>query len=362
MGNQEDQSYQKRVLVAPLDWGLGHAARCIPIIRHLIQKNCTVTIAGEGLVHEMLKKEFPQASFIPLRGYRIRYPQKGNFFMPLMLVQVPRIMKAVLHEHAWLKKRAAAFDLIISDNRYGLYTKKSTSVLITHQVHIRSGWGTFPDWCLKKTIGLFIKKFDRCWIPDALNNGGIAGELSHPSTLPNNCRWIGPLSRMEDQPSAQTGKLVVMLSGPEPQRSVLEKKLITAIEDIQQEIVFVRGVDPSAAIPKAGNHIRFENHLGSAMLCNMIGEADLVICRSGYSSIMDLLKMRKKALLIPTPGQTEQMYLAERVDRLKWFAVEAQDSLDLGRGLKKAGQTILEDRPAFDFEGFRQALSDLGIQ
>lgn len=347
--------------MAPLDWGLGHATRCIPIIHHLLEKNCAVTIACDGHIREILALEFPGVPFSPLKGYGIRYPKKGLFFMPMMLLQVPRILAAIWTEQRWLQQKAHQFDLVISDNRYGLHTTKADAVLITHQLQVPTGWGKVPDRIIEKCINRLVSRFDAVWIPDEEHNGGIAGMLSHPAKLSRTAQFIGPLSRVHAEGSVRPGKILVMLSGPEPQRTVLEQKLIAELETSCREVVFVRGVHKKEEKPKTSGRIHFENHLDAQALSVMVAEAEIIVCRSGYSSIMDLLKMRKKALLIPTPGQTEQLYLARRSASLHWFAVELQENLNLERGLEKAMELNLSNRPVFNFDEYKHALSTYGI-
>ncbi len=284
-------------------------------------------------------------------------------FIPKILLQVPKIIRSISNEHQWLDHQLDTnkWDLIISDNRYGLYTTRTRTVFITHQLGIISGFGKLGDILLRTMLYRWINRFNTCWIPDAAGVVNIAGKLSHPFSMPNHYAFIGPLSRLDKKPPLTEGHLLVLLSGPEPQRTILENKLIDQLADIDKEVVFARGLPSSAPLIKNRGRIRFENHLDANALSEMLSTAKAVICRSGYSSVMDLLKLKKRALLIPTPGQTEQVYLAKHLGTLRWFVVQEQADLDLEKGIAAAlSQTI--EFPALDFEAFKKAFANLGIQ
>jgi len=342
---------------------LGHATRCIPLIRYLLELGWELSLAAEGNTATLLTREFPQLKVIPLKGYHISYPRKGIFFIPKIILQLPKIIRAINNEHQWLDHQLETnqWDLIISDNRYGLYTSKTRTVFITHQLGIISGFGKFGDLLLKKMLYRWINRFNICWIPDTAGDPNIAGKLSHPSSMPNHHAFIGPLSRLtEDKPMADE-HLLVLLSGPEPQRTILEKKLIDQLSNTNETVVFVRGLPSAAPMLNNIGSIRFENHLDATALSDQLSSAKAVICRSGYSSVMDLLKLKKRALLIPTPGQTEQVYLAKHLGALHWFVVQDQEHLDLEKGIAAVlNQDIAF--PALDFEAFKKAFADLGIQ
>ncbi len=352
------------MLVAPLDWGLGHATRCIPIIKALLDAGCTVTLAGEKETAELLKNEFPQLEILFLKGYRIRYPRKGLFFMPKMFLQLPKVLRAIKYEHAWLKVQQSVmqgkWDLVISDNRYGLHHPDLNTVIITHQLGIITGMGRYFDNLMIKYTHRWLNAFQQVWVPDFSGDNSLAGILSKPEVMPPSVRYIGPLSRLT--PVKQSPEhVLIMLSGPEPQRSLLERKLRIQASQLNLPVLFVRGLPRSRQQLKKEKNITFVNHLNATELSSAIAKAHFVICRSGYSSIMDLIRMGKKALLIPTPGQTEQLYLAEYLRNKGWFAVASQHKIDL----KLADQLISKANtplPVMEIDGFMKALNELGIQ
>lgn len=354
---------QYSVLISPLDWGLGHATRCIPLISYLLEKKCIVSVAGEGQHIELIKKEFPGLIFIPLHGYQIRYPKNGLFFIPKLIAQLPKILIAIIREHHWLKRKLKnhKWDLVISDNRYGLYSTEIKSIFITHQTNIITGLGKWMDASAASVLKNLIERFEQCWIPDDKGLNSISGKLSGGEYIPRNSRCIGPLSRLENNSQHPNDHILVLLSGPEPQRSILEEILIEQLKCSTEKILFIRGLPMAKSALESTNNVTFINHLDGHELSRVISVAKLVICRSGYSTIMDLLKLNKKALLIPTPGQTEQLYLAERMSKFGWFTTQQQEELNVNEGIINTYNVSLS-RPLFDFEGYKQAFNELGIQ
>lgn len=302
----------KKLLLAPLDWGLGHATRCVPIIRSLLENGCEVCLAGEGAQEKLLREEFPYLRFLPLKGYRIKYGKRN--FTGKLLMQLPSILKTIKEENNWLKAVVAqhGFEAVISDNRYGLYHEKIFSVFITHQLCIKSPFGKWSENFLQRWNYKFINRFSECWIPDEEGENNLAGELSHPAKLPLvPVKYIGTLSRFQKKNVAEIkNHLLVILSGPEPQRTIFENKIVDEIAHYPATAVVVRGLPGDKNIIPSTNSIRFFNHLSAAELNEEALKAEFIISRSGYSTLMDIAALQKKSILIPTPGQTEQQYLA----------------------------------------------------
>ena len=308
------QGRKPRILVAPLDWGLGHATRCIPIIRELLQQGAEVSMAGEGAQEQLLRAEFPDVPFLPLQGYRVKYASTRSGVIRKIIAQSPKFLKAIGKEHEWLKKiiKENKIDTVISDNRYGLYNAEIPCVLITHQLAIKSPFGRWSEWLLQKRNYKYINRFTECWIPDLQGSDNLAGDLSHPVTMPKaNVRYIGWLSRFKKNLlQEKTGHLLIILSGPEPQRSLFENIIIRDIAHYEGSATIVRGLPGTNALLPSTNSIRIYNHLPAKQLNEEMEVAEFVISRSGYSTVMDIAALQKKSILVPTPGQTEQEYLA----------------------------------------------------
>lgn len=332
-----------KILIAPLDWGLGHATRCIPVIRYLQQEGHHIFIAAEGAAAQLLAENFPALPRLPLEGYRIRYSKNKHAFTAKIISQVPRILKAIRKEHQWLMQQQAQhrFDLIISDNRYGLYHPEVSCVILTHQLQIRSGKGPFADAILRRMHYRMLRRFQACWVVDEEKEDGLSGKLAHPVILPAHASYIGVLSQFAGHTmitgQQEPGHIVLLLSGPEPMRGQLEVLALQQAALLKQYTFTVVAGNPSGNIPKElPQHIQYYTHLDARLLLPVLQRAALVVCRSGYSTVMDLAVLGKKALLIPTPGQTEQEYLAGYLAGKNYFSSVTQDMLRLERDIPAA--------------------------
>lgn len=320
----EKKLRKPRILVAPLDWGLGHATRCIPIIQELLKQDCEVLLAGEGAQEILLKQEFPLLKFLPLRGYRIFYSKSKSGLFWRMMYQIPQIKKSIRYEKKWLNEmvKEHQIDAVISDNRYGLFHKSIFSVFITHQLLIKTNWGRWTEKMLQRKNYRYINHFSECWIPDYETENNLAGLLSHPVKKPEILsKYIGALSRLEKTGiKEEKNHLLFLLSGPEPQRTILENIIIDQVAHYNGSATIVRGLPNTASLIPSTNTLKFFNHLSAEELGKEMERAEFVISRSGYSTIMDIIKLQKKSILIPTPGQTEQEYLADYLSK-KGFAI-----------------------------------------
>jgi len=332
---------KQRVLIAPLDWGLGHATRCIPIIYALISLNFEVIIAVDGPIKNLLKKEFPDVVFTHLKGYKIRYSRQKSWLPVKLLSQFPKLLWRIYREHQQLKAIISAhkIDVVISDNRLGLYSTVIPSVYITHQLKIKTG-NAFSERLAQKIHYFFINKYTACWVPDNESENNLAGELSHPLKKPAvPVKYLGPLSRFEKIETQKKYDVLVLLSGPEPQRTIFENLLQEELKKFTGTVLLVIGLPEAAennSVADASNKITVVNHLAAGDLNKAIQQAKLVICRSGYTTIMDLIKLQQKAVLVPTPGQTEQEYLAKYLMEKKLFFAMPQNNFSLATALENA--------------------------
>lgn len=328
----------KRVLIAPLDWGLGHSTRCIPIIHALQNLEIEVIIAAEGAVASLLKNEFPNIRILPLKGYRIRYAKTSAGLFWKILTQIHKIIRTIREEHIWLEKiiQEENIDLVISDNRYGLHTQQIPCVFITHQLTIKAPFD-FIELILQKINYHFINRFSRCWIPDAKGSNNLAGILSHPKVAPRiPVDYLGILNRMNTVEHQKfVYKYCFLLSGPEPQRTILENRIVAIIPELSGAIMLLRGLPNSNSSLETANNTTVLNHVSTAQLNTILSESECIICRSGYTSVMELIGLKKQALLIPTPGQTEQLYLANKLQNDQLFAMVQQNKLNI-ESIKKA--------------------------
>lgn len=350
-------SQKHRILIAPLEWGLGHATRCIPIINELLNQNCEVFIAAEGASFYLLKKEFPALNFLPLMGYRMKYSRKKYFLPWKILGQFPKIVFTIYKEHQWLKKMVNQnkIDAVISDNRFGMYHNKIPSVYITHQLLIKTG-NAFTERIAQRIHYFFIRKYNDCWVPDFEING-LAGELSHPKKLPKKIKHLGALSRFELSGAVKKYDLLISISGPEPQRTIFEGQILNDLLSYPGKVLFVRGLPENNEVLKCENLlIEIKNHLSAKQLNEAILQSDMIVSRCGYTTIMDLVKLRKKAILVPTPGQTEQEYLAKHLMGKKIFYTISQKDFVLQKTLQQAHGFSFAT-PGYDMEQYKKVIN-----
>ena len=307
-----DNSSNKTILIAPLNWGLGHATRCMPIIKALQENNFIPIIASDGIALELLKKEFPYIKTLELPSYQIEYPKNEKYFKWKMIQNLPKILSAIRSEKKLITKWIDQYEIdgVISDNRLGCYSKKVPSIYITHQINVITGNTT---WITSKLHQNTIKKYTECWIPDVAKSPNLTSELSHLNKSNLNLKYIGPLSRMTKKELVIKHDLMVILSGPEPQRSLLEEKLKIELKRYKAEVLFIKGIIEKEQTKEKIKNITYYNFMNSRQLEQAFNESDIVLCRSGYTTIMDLAKLSKRAFFIPTPGQYEQIYLAEKL-------------------------------------------------
>lgn len=325
------------ILICPLDWGLGHAARMARVIRLYLNDGHTVTVAGSKSVNTFMFGEFEnRIGYVHYPGYAVKYSRNNNLVWKI-LWQLPLLVFSMIKEQISMQNIVLRIkpDLILSDNRFGARSKKVRSIFITHQTSILlpSGW----KWLQKTTNYInhkLISRFHKCIVPDYQELPGLAGKLSHGAKLPH-ISWCGPLSRFSGKEESYWKPppfeipppfLLVILSGPEPQRTILENKLKTHIQ--KETTLWFRGLPGQNDIYREGKHIFF-NHGSTHLMGWCIKNSKLVICRSGYSSVMDLAVFGKKALFIPTPGQTEQEYLAEHLEKQGYIAYISQKHLNI---------------------------------
>ncbi|MEM1323420.1 MAG: glycosyltransferase [Bacteroidota bacterium] len=324
-----------RILVAPLNWGLGHATRCIPIIQELQRQGASVVLASDGRAARLLSEEFPQLPLFELPSYNISYPSSSMVWN--MALQLPAIAWAVRSEQRFVRKlaREQQLDAIISDNRYGCYVKGLPCVCLTHQLRIKMPWSLLEGpvaW-----VNRFqLRHFKEIWVPDNAGAPNLSGELSHD--MPSQkIRYIGPLSRLQCYARPLRYDVLLLLSGPEPQRSRLEAELLEQAKGLPKlRFLIVQGKTESYQRGMLHEHIEQVSFLTSSSLNDAMLESRLVVSRSGYSTLMDLAALGKSALLIPTPGQTEQEYLAEHFGAQGYFIIQRQGQVNLKQAVDKA--------------------------
>ncbi len=307
----------KNILICPLDWGLGHATRMVPVIEMLKQKGANVIIATDNRPLEFLKQRFPNNKVIKLEGYSPKYPANNNMALA-MIKSVPNIILKAKQAKRKLQTIIEEYniDAVISDNRYELSTSIVPTVFITHQLNIKtSGWQTIGKPIIQRIINHYINKFDEVWVPDVPGKFRLSGDLSSSDKFVSKLFQIGFLSRFtkpETNNNSQSIDILIILSGPEPQRTILEKLLTKQALNTELKTVILLG-KPEEQVSEEINNVKLISHVADDEFASLIQSAEIVISRPGYSTLMDLAVFGKKAVFIPTPGQTEQEYLAYRL-------------------------------------------------
>ena len=300
-----------RILVAPLDWGLGHASRCAPLIDRWLAAGHEVVLASNGRSADWLKARYPHLELLTdIPDYAVTYPSRGPITLHLVK-QMVRLRKVVRAEHRWLQRIVAEKNIhqVCSDNRYGLYHAQVPCTLITHQLYLR-----VPKpfrWIVGKWLNSYLKRFRALWVPDYERGSNLSGLLSHGGIWSKKALFIGPLSRFQSDVITNESPydVVAVVSGPEPTRTRFENQLRNILGQLECPSLLVLG-KPEEPVQEQKGLLHIVNHLPDSELAAALKSARLVVCRSGYSTLMDLHSLDVKALLVPTPGQSEQEYLA----------------------------------------------------
>lgn len=353
------------VLLSPLDWGLGHTTRCIPIINELLHQGCNVIIACNSTQKALLTKEFPQLGYVHLSGYNLKYGKKRWGTIIRIILQTPKILIKINNEKTWLNifLKSQPVDLIISDNRFGFYAPDIHSVFITHQLYITTGLGNLADRILQKMNYSRIKKFSTCWVPDQQGAKTLAGKLSNPQNLPAvPVHYLGGLSRFNTcNQNDHRIAVIIILSGPEPQRSLFEELVLSTLHSLPEKTVLVRGLPKESSDVRVVNNCTIYNHAPGGLLNELICDAEFVISRSGYTTVMDLMKLGKKSILVPTPGQAEQEYLATHLHEQQLAYTVSQSQFSLTKALANA-RAFAYQLANISMEEYRKVIEKMIVQ
>lgn len=332
---------QKKIFIAALDWGLGHASRCIPVIETLINKGCNITIGGTGKSGILLKKEFPDSPYIEMPGFSPLL-SAGKSQVLALLLNFPLLIYSSYREYIFIKKlqTKAKFDIIISDHRYGVHIKNAFNVMIIHQLRFIAPGILKPIGKMSVLMHkLLLIPYQQVWIPDFETQPVFSGDLSHGFELKSKYKYLGILSRFEG--TAHSGSnnkkhVLALISGPEPQRSQFESILFNQFKDYSKPLIIVAGQPETMSRVNSQTNVTRFTHLQKDKLIGLIKDAELVVARSGYTTIMDLAILGVKALFVPTPGQTEQEYLARLMMESGYAFFVEQHKIDINQHIDKA--------------------------
>ena len=318
-----------KVLVAVLNWGLGHATRCIPVIRSLQQENYQPIIASDGSALSYLRNELPELVSYELNPLHITYGPRSAFNFPYLMLKS-------LFWNAHLKKDASLIHSIhekehltgiISDGRPYAFHRDVPSVYITHQLQVKSGLFSRSSTAIHRQL---IRRFDECWVPDLAPPHNVCGLMSQWKNADIPLRYIGIPSDLTHQKRAREYDHAAIIAGAEPERTKLEKKLIACFRELSGKNIILAGSKQRSS-EKITDNLEIIGMASRAEVAQVMSRSDTLVVRGGYSTIMDLIKLQRKALLVPTPGQTEQLYLAEHLQRHHHFDRVSQAKLSAER-------------------------------
>ena len=296
-------------------------------------------------------QEFPTLKTVVIPGYEVTYNEKGSSLK--LFYESVQFFNFIKKEHGFIDEiiEDHNIDILVSDNRYGLWSKKVKSIIVTHQLYVKAPFG---EKLAHNKIEKLIANFDECWIPDVEGKNNLSGDLSHLKPFNHPHQFIGPLSRFSSLRDLRNEKrsnlkieneydIIAILSGPEPQRTIFEKMVLEQIEQNNLKAVVVRGLpNKESEVRSQKSEVLVFNHLNTTDFLNYILKSEMVVCRAGYTSIMDLTALNKKAILVPTPGQTEQEYLANYHHKKGNFIAQKQSEFDLKGGLETISFIIKE--------------------
>jgi len=326
-----------RILVAPLNWGLGHATRCIPIIQLLQERGCDVVLASDGPALALLKDAFPDLPAFELPGIDIRYGER--FFALRLAAQFPALFRAVRQERQAVARlvRREAIDGLISDNRFGSWGSGVPDVVLSHQWAVETG-NALSRWVATRLHRRILKRYGRSWIPDNPGSDALAGRLSQAADV--HATAIGPLSRFEAAeaapPERAQKRILVICSGPEPLRTRFEEQVLAQAARLPYSFLIAQGRPGQVPTPSPAPNVECRAYMDAKEVSDALAACDVVVSRTGYTTLMDLAATGAKALLVPTPGQPEQEYLGRYCRGRGWWVIQDQAQLDLATGIKEA--------------------------
>ncbi|MGB5098985.1 MAG: glycosyltransferase [Methanothrix sp.] len=334
------------VFVSPLNWGLGHSTRDIPIIEELLRRGHEVTVGTSGNALALLQRECPQCNFITFKDYPAPYSD-SRFFLPSFIAGIPAMLQAFAAERKRLEQILAEnrFDMIISDNRMCVYSSKIPSYFISHQLRYSMPGYLYPLELMTIPFNSFFhSKFEGVIVPDIDPQGSsknLSGKLcrSNLNVTKRRVYYAGIITSTRKMAVAEDLDFLAVVSGPEPQRTKLEEIVMKQVQMLPGEKVVLLGSPQKDSHKKVDGHTTVHSYVSTEEKAELMNRARFIITRSGYTTMMELAELDKKhGLFTPTPGQTEQEYLSRYYARQKWFLSKSQYKLKLSEDVEKAMQ------------------------
>jgi len=334
-----------RVLYAVGSWGLGHATRSLPVIQALLERGVEVTVVCTGRALLLLRQELMErCEFLDWPDVPQTLGRSALEFYARSALAIPHMLLVMLRERSWTENllRRRRFDRIVSDNRYGVQHPAVPSFHLAHSLRfIAPRRVALLEWLLEAFNYRWFCGLRRILVPDTPEDR-LSGDLAHRLRVfpPKLLAYIGVLSRIRARDLPQDLDLFVTLSGPEPQRTMLEEVIRRQLAAWRPAATGLRVVvalgRPEAPHREEVDGVEVYGYLDARAQEEMVNRAHLVVARSGYSTIMELAEVERRAVLVPTPGQTEQVYLAAYHERRGTIRAVSQSRLALPRDVAVA--------------------------
>ncbi len=330
-----------KILFAVASWGLGHATRDLPLIQRLLNCGHDVTIVSTDRALALLKHELgDRCSFLEWPDLPLTLSKSAPLFYAKFTLSLPLALRAIVAEHRALDELLSSrrFDRVVSDSRFGIRSDKVSSFQVSHGLRFIA-----PRRNRLVEIGMeYI--YHRCFgrqarfvVPDFASNG-LSGALSHGLRFvsPQRVSYIGILSGINQVETDHNIDCYVSISGPEPQRTILQDIVLKQVNDVPGRVVVSLGKPEDAGRSWRQGSVEVHSYVNRIQQQVLMNRSRLIVSRSGYTTMMELAELGKTALLIPTPGQTEQEYLADLHYRSGNFYAVQQRKLDLPRDIERA--------------------------
>jgi UDP:flavonoid glycosyltransferase YjiC (YdhE family) len=309
----------KKIAYSCLNWGMGHLTRSISILKELSKDN-DIYFFGNQAQLDFLEDEGINIKLHIFPEYRLNF--SGKSFLAEMIFQSPRMIQDIQIEKKNLSEihQKEQFDLTISDNRFGFRINEIRSIILTHQLKIKS---PFFEKQGSKLNQIYLNKFDEIWVPDDAEST-LSGDLSKTPMDKPIC-FLGNISDLHYQEEQKEFDYFIIGSGPEPYRTQLIEKLLNHFKASDKKIV-ITGMDILPDLKK-DNFVLVKN-MNRKEINDHINKSTKVITRAGYTSLMDLECTKCEAILIPTKNQYEQEYLAEHLSGHPKFEFIREELID----------------------------------
>jgi len=333
----------RRILFAVHDWGLGHATRSLVLIRALVQRGDAVTILmAESPGLALLRAELGDAcEFYPYEDIPKPFSRYPAVFYFRMSCSVPQIWLRFTLEQRLTERlvRERRLDAVVSDSRLGVWSREAPSYCVFHSLRqIIPGRPRQLERIVERAQRYALRGYRAILVPDVEGDDALAGDLAHDLDVDwrGKLVYIGPLSELQPNGAAEDIDYFFSISGVEPHHTMLAERVLAALPALRGRSVVALGRPGSAADVRTVGNATIHGYLDRRAQGEMLARARVIVGRSGYTTLMEAAGFGKRALFVPTPGQSAQEYLAKfHCERGRVFST-VQSALDIACDLARA--------------------------